>query len=433
MKKIGIMTLGCRVNQYESDAVKEELEKLGYEVGPTREGCDLYILNTCTVTAESDAKCRKAIRRLARLRDASGGALAVMGCFSQGSPDSEVLSFADFVIGNGNKMSVVKKIKEILDKTERGGVASLACAKYEEMRISRCAHAKAYVKIEDGCNNFCTYCFVPYVRGRVRSRDKDEIIDEIHRLEENGYTEIILTGIETASYGEDRKETDALCALIEEISKKTGITRLRLGSMYPSFFTPERCQRLASCHCVLPHFHLSVQSGATAVLSRMRRGYTREELYGAVENIRRAFPDAALSCDMICGFPGESESDYEDSVNFIKDAEILHAHIFPYSKREGTKAVLLDGQIDEKIKHERAASMQNDAEKVSQKALSKYNGKSVRVLVEKVKNGKAYGYTEHFIYQIFDNKTSARVGDVVEIIFDKDSAFLQEDTESSQN
>ena len=433
MKKIGIMTLGCRVNQYESDAVKEEFEKLGYEVGGIREGCDLYIVNTCTVTAESDAKCRKVIRRLARLRDASGGSLVVMGCFSQGAPDSEVLSLADYVIGNGNKMSVVEKVEKILDKTEHGGVVSLAGAKYEEMQISRCAHAKAYVKIEDGCNNFCTYCFVPYVRGRVRSRDKDEIIEEILRLEENGYTEIILTGIETASYGEDRGESDALCTLIEGISEKTSIKRLRLGSMYPSFFTPERCKRLALCPCVLPHFHLSVQSGATNVLERMRRGYTREELYGAVENIRREFPDTALSCDMICGFPGESESDFEDSVNFIKDAGILHAHIFPYSKREGTKAVLLDGQIDEKIKHARAALMQKEAEKVSREALERYHKKTASVLVEKTKNGLAYGYTEHFIYQIFENKMNANVGDVVEIIFNKDNAFLKEDTESSQN
>lgn len=433
MKKIGIITLGCRVNQYESDAVKEELEKLGYEVGGIRNGCDLYIANTCTVTAESDAKCRKVIRRLARLRDASGGALAVMGCFSQGAPDSEVLSLADFVIGNGQKMAVVEKIEDILSKKENGGVKSLAGAKYEKMQISHCAHAKAYVKIEDGCNNFCTYCFVPYVRGRVRSRCKDEILEEIHRLEENGYTEIILTGIETASYGEDRNESDALCALIEEISEKTTIKRLRLGSMYPSFFTPERCKRLSACSCVLPHFHLSVQSGATNVLARMRRGYTREELYQAVENIRREFPTAALSCDMICGFPGESESDFEDSVKFIHDAEILHAHIFPYSKREGTKAVLLDGQIDERTKHSRAALMQNEAEAVSRAALERYHGKIASVLVEKIKNSIAYGYTEHFIYQIFENKMNAKVGDVVEIIFDKDNAFLKEDTESSQN
>lgn len=430
MGKIGIMTLGCRVNQYESDAIKEELEKLGYEVGGMRDGCDLYIVNTCTVTAESDAKCRKAIRRAARLRDASGGALAVIGCFSQGDADNEVLSLADFVIGNREKMSVAKKVSEIISKVEHGGVKSLAGTEYEKMAISRCAHAKAYVKIEDGCNNFCTYCFVPYVRGRVRSRERADIISEIQRLEKNGYTEIILTGIETASYGEDLGEEDALCRLIEEISEKTGVTRIRLGSMYPSFFTPERCKRLAGCPAVLPHFHISVQSASSNVLERMRRGYDREGLYTAVENLRREFPECALSCDIICGFPGESEEDFSDSLRFISDASILHAHIFPYSKREGTKAPLLDSQIDEKTKHERASIMQKDAEAVRDRVLLSMVGKEVSVLVEKIKDGKFYGYTEHFVYVKAETYDGLKVGDVVRFKLEKENLALSEDTEN---
>jgi len=430
MKKIGIMTLGCRVNQYESDAIKEELEKRGYEVTGAKAGCDLYILNTCTVTAESDAKCRKAIRRLSRLRDESGGSLAVIGCFSQGAPDSEVLSLADFVIGNRDKMSVAERVDEIISKVEHGGVVSLAGAEYEKMNISRSVHAKAYVKIEDGCNNFCTYCFVPYVRGRVRSRERSDIISEIHRLEENGYTEIILTGIETASYGEDLGEEDALCRLIEEICEKTGVTRIRLGSMYPSFFTPERCQRLARLKSVLPHFHLSVQSASSRVLERMRRGYDREGLYTAVKNIRSAFPDAALSCDVICGFPGESEEDFNDSRSFIKDAEILHAHIFPYSKREGTRAPLLDGQLDEKIKHERAALLKREAEEVRDTVLRSMIGKSVSVLVEKLRDTYLFGYTEHFVYVKVKNTTAARVGEVVSFKLEKEHLALSEDTEN---
>jgi threonylcarbamoyladenosine tRNA methylthiotransferase MtaB len=432
MKKIGILTLGCRVNQYESDALKESLEALGHEVGELRRGCDLYIINTCTVTAESDAKCRKAIRRAARLKEESGGALAVIGCFSQGSPDSEVLKLADYVIGNGRKMSVVEKLDAILKGEEKGAVESLAGAPFEKMSISRCSHAKAYVKIEDGCNNFCTYCFVPYVRGRVRSRDRADILCEIKALENNGYTEIILTGIETASYGEDKNEKDALCKLIEEISENTSIKRLRLGSMYPSFFTPEHCKRLASCRCVMPHFHLSVQSGADAVLKGMKRGYTRQELYEAVENIRREFPDAALSCDMICGFPDESEQDFCDSVDFIKDAEILHAHIFPYSKRQGTRAASFEGQIPENIKHERAAVMKKEAEAVSSIALEKYIGKQTSVLVEKCRGTTAYGYTEHFVYSRCEVNDEVSVGDIITFTLEKENILLLEDTENSQ-
>ena len=430
MKKIGIMTLGCRVNQYESDAIKEEFEKRGYSVTGAVPGCDLYIVNTCTVTAESDAKCRKTIRRLARLRDESGASLAVIGCFSQGAPENEVLSLADFVIGNREKMSVVEKADEIISKAESGGVKTLAGAEYEKMNISRSVHAKAYVKIEDGCNNFCTYCFVPYVRGRVRSREAEEIICEIHRLEENGYNEIILTGIETASYGEDLKKQEALCKLIEEICEKTGVTRIRLGSMYPSFFTPERCRRLALCKPVLPHFHLSVQSASTNVLARMKRGYDREGLYEAVKNIRSEFPDAALSCDVICGFPGESEEDFDDSRRFIKEAEILHAHIFPYSKREGTKAPLLDGQVDEKIKHGRAALLKKEAEETRDRVLLSMVGKEVSVLVEKIRDGFIFGYTEHFVYVKARHDGTSCVGNVIKFKLEKENLALSEDTEN---
>ncbi len=431
MKKIGILTLGCRVNQYESDAVSEALEKKGYSVGDIEKGCDAYIINTCTVTAESDAKCRKAIRRAARLRDESGGVLIVMGCFAQGAKQGGVLDLADFVIGNGRKMTVSEKIEKIIEKTEHGGVESIAGADFEKMEITHCRHAKAYVKIEDGCNNFCTYCFVPYVRGRVRSRKKEDIISEIRQLEDKGYTEIILTGIETASYGEEWGEKEVLISLIEEISDSTSVSRLRLGSMYPSFFTRERCRRLAALPCVMPHFHLSVQSGSDDVLKNMRRGYTRQELYEAVANIREFIPDASLSCDMICGFPQESEENFTDSLKFIEECEILHAHIFPYSKRQGTSAAGFSGQIPENIKHDRAKKMAESAVSVSGKVLEKYLGKPCRVLVEQVKGDCIFGYTEHFIH-VCAKSVRASVGEIVSLNLKKEHIFSSEDTESSQ-
>ncbi len=421
MKKIGILTLGCRVNQYESDAVCEALEEQGYKISDFSKKCNLYIINTCTVTAESDAKCRKAIRRAARLRDKYGARLAVMGCFSQGAPDSDVLSLADFVIGNRDKMSVARLVEQIIEGSNAGGVTSLSGAPYEKMSITHCRHAKAYVKIEDGCNNFCTYCFVPYVRGRVRSRNRDEIVSEVKALTQGGYREIILTGIETASYGEDRQEKDALVSLIDEISKTTSVERIRLGSMYPSFFTKDICRRLSQLPTVMPHFHLSVQSAATYVLERMKRGYTKEGLYEAVENIRTYFPDCALSCDMICGFPGESREDFLDSVKFLEDAQILHAHIFPYSKREGTRAAAFENQIDEKTKHARCAEMLEISQKVRLKALEKYLNSPASVLVERVTDGISDGYTEHFIHVEFSDPDKTPVGEVAHITLKKEN------------
>ena len=428
MKKIGILTLGCRVNQYESDAVSEALEKLGYEISDFFGKCDLYIINTCTVTAESDAKCRKAIRRAARLRDKYSARLVVMGCFSQGAPESEVLSFADFVIGNGNKMSVVENIDGILSGEVRGNIDTLDKAEFEKMNITHCRHAKAYVKIEDGCNNFCTYCFVPYVRGRVRSRDTADVISEVSSLVKNGYREIILTGIETASFGEDRGEKGSLTSLISEICEKTSVERIRLGSMYPTFFTPEVCRKLSEFPAVMPHFHLSVQSASTQVLSLMKRGYTAKELYEAVSNIRKYFPTATLSCDMICGFPGESEEDFLESMRFIEDAEILHAHIFPYSKREGTRAAKFPSQIDESIKHERASRMLDLSLSVRARVIEKFFEKPVRVLVERDRNGTLDGYTEHFVHVEFKKTGNAKAGDVAEFILKKENVTLSQDT-----
>ena len=424
MKKIGILTLGCRVNQYESDALAQELEKNGYEVCNFEDDCDLYVINTCTVTGESDAKCRKAIRRARRRADKCGGKLAVIGCFAQGAGSDATLELADYVSGNRDKMALVNYVEKILAGERFNNVSSLAGAGYEKMSMTRCAHAKAYVKIEDGCNNFCTYCFVPHVRGRVRSRENADIINEVSALVENGYREVILTGIETASFGQDRGDEGALVTLIRDMYEKTGIERVRLGSMYPSFFTDENTRALAEIPCVMPHFHLSVQSGADRVLKNMKRGYSKRELYTCVENIYKWFDAPTLSCDMICGFPDESEDDFEESVEFIKKAEILHAHIFPYSKRQKTPASKFDGQVSENDKKKRTAQMSKVAEEVHRAVLEKYIGKKDRVLVEQVKNGMCYGYTTRFIYARFPEKDGVGVKDVCEIQLEKDNLFF---------
>lgn len=431
MKKVGILTLGCRVNQYESDAIAELIEMKGFEIAPFDSDCDLYIINTCTVTAESDSKSRKAIRRAFRQREKSGAKVAVIGCFSQGAKENcEELEKADFVSGNRNKKDIVKYLDKVLEGQKFDLRQSLAGAEYENLSINSCKYVKAYVKIEDGCNNFCSYCYVPFVRGRVRSRCESDILSEVSRLKEKGYREIILTGIETSSYGEDLNLDEPLITLVEKIQKETPIERLRFGSLHPSFFTKERVERLASCG-VMPHFHLSVQSASSRVLSLMKRGYDSDCLYNSVELIRKAFPDANLSCDMICGFPEEDESDFEESLEFIKNARILHTHIFPYSRREGTVASKMK-EVHNAELYRRSRVIQNLADEVHKSVFEENIGKEYNVLLEFFKSGKAQGYTENFINLSFDIR-DAKKGDIVKVKITPDmDKSLQIDNEKQK-
>ncbi len=414
MKKVGILTLGCRVNQYESDAIAELITDKGYEIADFDSECDLYIINTCTVTAESDSKSRKAIRRAFREREKSGAKVAVIGCFAQGAREKfEELETADFVSGNRNKKDVVNCLDRLMRGEKFDLRQSLVGAEYENLSINSCKYVKAYVKIEDGCNNFCSYCYVPFARGRVRSRSENDIVSEVSRLKEKGYREIILTGIETSSYGEDFSLNEPLVSLVERIQKETPIERLRFGSLHPSFFTEERVERLSLCG-VMPHFHLSVQSASSRVLSLMKRNYDSDSLYKATELIKKAFPTANLSCDMICGFPEERESDFEESVEFIKKAKILHTHIFPYSVREGTAAAKMKQVRNDEI-YRRSRAMQKAADEVHKEVFLENVGKEFNVLLEFFKGEKALGYTENFINLSFDKPQNSKKGDVLKI------------------
>ena len=415
MKKVGILTLGCRVNQYESDAISELLVKKGMEICDFDEKCDLYLVNTCSVTAESDSKSRKAIRRALRERETRDCKVAVIGCFVQGATrEYPELMEADFLAGNRNKGAIAENIERLLSDERLDMRGSLEGAPYENLTIDSRRYVKAYVKIEDGCNNFCSYCYVPYVRGRVRSRKKEDIISEVSRLVSGGYREIILTGIETSSYGEDRDEKEPLLSLVSELQKECHVERLRFGSLHPSFFTEERVKRLSEIEGVMPHFHLSVQSGATSVLEKMGRHYDREALYGAVENIQRYFGDVNLSCDMIVGFPEETDEDFEESLRFLEDAEILHTHVFPYSPREGTRALKLC-EVKNSIKHERARVMVKKAEELHRRAFEKSVGKEYNMMVEFFKNGKALGYTENFLNIAIPIPENCKKGDIVRV------------------
>lgn len=413
--KVGILTLGCRVNQYESDAISEALEKKGCEIVDFDGDCDLYIINTCTVTSESDSKSRKAVRRALRSAKENGGKVAVIGCFVQGAREEyDELKNAHYIAGNRNKSEIVSHLEEILEGKRFDLRQSLSGAEYESMTIDSRRYVKAYVKIEDGCNNFCSYCYVPFVRGRVRSRKEDDVVCEVKRLTDGGYKEIILTGIETSSYGEDFESDEPLVELVERLASETSVERLRFGSLHPSFFTEERLERLSALKCVMPHFHLSVQSASDNVLSKMGRPYGRAELFHAVENIRRFFPDANLSCDMICGFPDESDKDFEDSLDFIRKAEILHTHVFPYSKREGTKASEMK-EVKNSVKYERARIMQATADEVHHAVFNKNVGKEYNMLLEFFKEGRAMGYTENFINLSIPIPEGSEKGDIIKV------------------
>lgn len=412
MNCVKIITLGCRVNQYESDAISELLTKEGIAIAKSEEEADAIIINTCTVTSESDAKCKKAIRRALRVREKTGAKVCVIGCYSQGCDSDPLLERVDYVSGNRDKGEVARRIKEILSGSKIDSRGTLSGAPYDNLKINNPRYVKAYVKIEDGCNNFCSYCYVPFVRGRVRSKSEDDIIDEITSLTHNGYKEIILSGIETGAFGEDSNKKEPLCSLVERIQRECPVDRLRFGSLNPSFFTEERLGRLAECH-VMPHFHLSVQSASSDVLRDMRRGYDEEGLYLAVGNIKKYFPLANISCDMICGFPTEKERDFEKSVEFIKKANILHTHIFPYSERKGTLASKMEREVSDREKHLRAQEMTRVAGLVHERIFRENIGKEYRVLVEFFRSGVAFGYTENFISLKFPQSESYSKGDIV--------------------
>ena len=433
MKKAAYLTLGCRVNQYETQAIREELERYGFSEGLFEEPCDLYLINTCAVTAESVRKDKKAIRRALRMREDNPAAVVcVCGCFSQGEPFDELLMQADVVAGNAGKSRLASFLAEYCKiPVEERKRASLVedvdkVHLYEPLSVCRSHNARAFVKIQDGCNSFCSYCYVPLVRGRVRSRSVEDICQEVQTLADASYREIVLTGIETGSFGEDRCEKNALPSLVERLSRISGIERIRFGSLKPILFDEKFCRALSSFEKVMPHFHLSLQSGSSAVLKTMRRRYGREEALAAIERIYRFFPDAGISADLICGFPGESEADFEESVSLVKSAGLLHTHIFPFSPREGTKAFSLPDPICEEEKRRRCALLLEAAKTSSEAFHLKRVGKKYRVLCERIQNGMAYGYTENFIYTQTPLEGKIDVGEIFPVILEKECSFRVE-------
>ena len=399
-RSVGIYTLGCKVNQYESEAIAERFLARGFLVQSPSQSCDVYVINTCTVTAESDRKAGQFIRRA--IHKNPNAYILVTGCFSQTSPDRVcAIKGVDYVTGNADKLSVVEVAEQLLAQGKKNEdplvrhTAPDACG-FEKMEITRFDRTRAYVKIEDGCENRCSYCIIPHARGRVRSKAPDDVLKEVSLLTAGGCREIVLTGIETASYGRDLENYD-LAKLLCEIDKIPNLGRIRLGSLDPSLMKQAFVDKIASLRSLAPHFHVSLQSADDETLAAMRRKYTAQMALDGMERLRRAFPDVQFTTDVIVGFPGETNEAFEKTLDFVKRARFLMIHVFPYSKREGTVAAQMDGQIPSEVKRERVRLLSELEKSIRREILAQQVGRRVEVLFETFENGRMYGHTPNFI------------------------------------
>ncbi len=451
MRKVGLYTLGCKVSLYETEAISEAFAEAGYEIGAFDEVCDVYVINTCTVTAESDAKSRKYIRRAIRKNPCA--LVIVIGCYSQRSPDRvAAIEGVGAVIGTADKMKCVEIASRLLSErnsklqirnsklevnlkhsaeendtisinistspVEQGrGIAQndkiisnsefripnlvgpLDGATFEPMCVKNAPRTRAYVKIEDGCECKCSYCAISGARGPVRSKKPSDVISEVEGLYKNGTLEVVLTGIETGSYGADFDEKYDLADLICELDRRGSCGQIRLGSMAPELLTPDFIDKIADKKIMVPHFHISMQSGSSSVLRGMKRRYNRDMALKNISHIREKMPGVMLTADLMVGFPGESEEDFLDTVAFVREAGLLDAHVFAYSKREGTPAATYDNQIPESVKKERSARLIAECARVRDEILDGViaDGKPLSCILEAWDKGTYTSHSDSYI------------------------------------
>ena len=406
-KKAALHNLGCKVNAYETEAMQELLEQAGYEIVPFQEKADVYIINTCTVTNMADRKSRQMLHRARKMNPEA--VVAACGCYVQEKPD-EAADCVDIVIGNNRKKEIVRILEEY--ENSRGGekkrpgeplkdLVDIGHTKeYEELSLSRTAeHTRAYIKVQDGCNQFCSYCIIPYARGRVRSRSKDHVLEEVQALAVAGYQEVVLTGIHLSSYGIDNGED--LLSLILAVHEVEGIRRIRLGSLEPRIITEEFVRTISGLPKMCPHFHLSLQSGCTETLKRMNRRYTAEEYFEKCELLRKYFHEPALTTDVIVGFPGETQEEFEASRAFVDKVDFYETHVFKYSRREGTKAAVMPNQVPEPVKAERSAILLELSKKKQKAYEERLLGTTQEVLIEEEieRDGEIWqvGHTREYV------------------------------------
>ena len=395
MRKVAFYTLGCKVNQYETNAMAEQFIKSNYKIVDFEEVADIYVINTCTVTNMSDRKSRQIIRRVKQINPDS--ILAVTGCYAQvAANELENIEEIDLIIGNTEKKDIVEIIENYTEKINLTDInnqkefVEFGTTTYTEK-------TRAVIKVQDGCNNFCSYCIIPYAKGRVRSRKLENIIKEIKSVVKKGI-QVEITGIHVASYGLDFKDKNIrLIDLLEEIDKVEGLKRIRLGSLEPNIITDEFVERLKKVDKICDHFHLSLQSGCNETLKRMNRKYTTEEFEKIVQRLRDIFPNVALTTDIIVGFPGETNEEFDITYKFLEKIKFYQMHIFKYSQRKGTRAAVMPNQIDGNIKEERSHKLIKLSNKNEKEFLDKYINKEVEVLFEQEEGEYTKGHTSNYV------------------------------------
>lgn len=393
MKKVKFLTLGCKVNLYETEAMKGLFEKSGYEITES-EDADVFVINTCTVTAMSDRKSRQMIRRAKKKNPES--IVAVVGCYSQVSPDEVAkIQDIDIIMGTTDRTKIVEYV-EAFDGNRQTYVKSEIPKIFEDLKSTHQSRTRATLKIQDGCRNFCTYCIIPFARGPLRSKTIESTLEEVKELAANGYKEIVLVGINLAMYGVDTGSS--LIEIIEAVCGVEGIERVRLGSLEPNLVTDEFIERTKKLDNFCHHFHLALQSGSTTVLERMKRHYTADEYLKAAKMLQNAFEDCALTTDVMVGFPGETEEEFEESRNTVKQVGFSSIHVFPYSRRKGTVADKMENQVEENTKNIRSEKMIETGKILKKEFFEKYIGKTMTVLIEReTEQGTFEGHTSNFI------------------------------------
>ena len=424
MKTVAFHTLGCKVNTYESNAMLKIFNEAGYQEVDFKQVADVYVINTCTVTNTGDSKSRQMIRKA--IRKNPKATICVVGCYSQTAPEEiEKIEGVGVVLGTQYRSDIVKYVDEHLGTGEMvikvDNVMNLR--KFEDLNIDRFKNTRAFLKIQDGCNNFCTYCIIPYARGRVRSRQKESVLNQAQRLVDNGYVEIVLTGIHTAGYGEDLDDY-SLYELLVDLVKIKGLKRLRISSIETSQISDEIIDLIGSNEIIVDHLHVPLQAGSDATLKRMNRKYTTAEYLEKINKIRSYLPNIAFTTDVIVGFPGETDEEFEETYNFIKQVNYSELHVFPYSPRKNTPAAKMKDQVNDQIKHERANRLLQLSKELNHEFALKQIGETLKVLFEKRDGEYLIGHAGDYL-KVKVKTADNLIGEIVTIKIDKYDEILE--------
>ncbi|MDO4377311.1 MAG: tRNA (N(6)-L-threonylcarbamoyladenosine(37)-C(2))-methylthiotransferase MtaB [bacterium] len=416
--KVAIYTLGCKVNLYESEVIMNSFKKSGYEIVDFEDDADIVIINTCTVTNTSDKKSRNIIRQAVKKHE--NAVIVVMGCYSQvRSADIKEIDGVDIIIGNTKKSKVVSLVEEYLkNKKSITEIDNIMHTDFEAMELDTFeTRTRAFVKIQDGCNNFCSYCIIPYSRGNIRSKEKDDVVSEIKCLVKNGYKEVVLTGIHTGHYGKDKYDYD-FSDLLSELCKIDNLKRIRISSIEITELDSKFIDVLKNNKVIVNHMHIPLQSGCDKTLKEMNRKYDTKYYLDKINLIRSIRPNISITTDLIVGFPNETEEDFNNTLSFLRKVKFSKIHVFPYSRRKGTKADLMDNQIDEQTKHKRVKEVLKLSEELEIEYMNKFINTDVLVLIEKYENGIISGHTENYI-PVKANGVESDINELLMIHIDK--------------